>query len=223
MFTLFEDKTLDKAEKVQLIISYLLQLIIISTIFISIYRKSWFIAFLTAGILILTFLPAIINRSTKVYLPIEFHFITIVFIFASLFLGEIHSYYTYYWWWDIVLHTTSGMLLGIAGFVLVYVLNKEKRAYVKMKTGFVALFAFAFSITIGAVWEIVEFAMDAFFGLNMQKSGLIDTMGDLIVDVLGALVIALLGYYYIKDKNSLLFDRFVHRFVQKNPELFRKN
>ena len=119
------------------------------------------------------------------------------------------------------MHTTSGILLGIVGFVLVYNLNKEKRVQLKMNMGFVALFAFVFAVTIGSMWEIFEFAMDSFFGLNMQKSGLTDTMSDLIVDALGALFISIVGYLYIKDKKSLLFERLVHRFVEKNPGLFK--
>jgi len=221
MQLLFQDKTLGRAEKIQLISAYILQLIITVTIFISLYRNNWFTAFLTSGILLLTFLPAMIHRNTRVYLPIEFHFITIVFIFVSLFLGEIHSYYTYYWWWDIILHIASGILLGVAGFVLVYTLNRES-VHVKMNLAFVALFAFAFAVSIGSLWEIFEFAMDSFFGLNMQKSGLVDTMWDLIVDVLGALFISMLGHWYIKDRESFLFERLVHRFVRKNPRLFQR-
>ena len=36
--------------------------------------------------------------------------------------------------------------------------------------------------------------MDILFGLSMQKSGVIDTMGDLIVDAIGAGA----GYWYLK-------------------------
>ena len=37
-------------------------------------------------------------------------------------------------------------------------------------------------MTIGVIWEIFEFTMDHVFDLTMQKSGLPDTMTDLIVD-----------------------------------------
>ena len=140
----------------------------------------------------------------------------------AIFLGEVHGYYTRFWWWDLVLHSSSGFLLGIAGFVLVYVLNEEKRMVQKMKPGFIALFGFAFALALGAVWEIFEFSLDTVFGLQMQKSGLIDTMGDLIVDTLGAAFIALLGYFFIRKGKLFIFDRMIHRFVEKNKRLFMK-
>ena len=167
----------------------------------------------------LTLLPAIIQRSSKVYLPVEFHFVPIAYIFAALFIGDMHGYYTYFWWWDVVLHTMSGALLGIAGFVLIYVLNTEKKIFNRLRPGFMALFSFAFAVAIGAIWEIFEFTMDTNFGFNLQRTGLHDTMWDLIVDVAGALFIAIIGFFYVRSKNySTLFSRFVHRFVDKNPK-----
>jgi hypothetical protein len=216
-------KGLDKAEKIQLRISYFLQLIIAATTIVLLVRQKWLTGFLVAGILILTFLPAIIQRSYKVYLPVEFELITIIFIFAAVFLGEYHSYYAKFWWWDTVLHTFSGFLLGIAGFLMVYILNEDPKIHMKMKLGFVSIFAFAFAVMLGAVWEIFEFSMDSLFGFSMQKNGLVDTMWDLIVDSIGALAIAILGFFYIKRRSkSLIFRRMIYRFVDKNPKLFKR-
>lgn len=220
---LIQHQGLDRTDKIQLIISYILQLILLGTIGYSIYNQQWLNAFAVFGILFLTFLPKMLRQNFKVYLPIEFDFLAIVFIFAAIFLGEIHSYYTKFWWWDIILHSSSGFLLGLAGFLAVYILNEEKKIHLQMKPVFVALFAFAFAVMLGAVWEIFEFSMDTIFGLHLQKSGLIDTMGDLIVDTLGALVIAVLGYFYIRTDKLFIFNRMIHRFVEKNPRLFRKH
>lgn len=223
MNLLIQQQGLGKTDKIQLIISYILQLILLGTIGYSLYNQQWLNAFAVFGILFLTFLPKMLRHNFKVYLPIEFDFIAIVFIFAAIFLGEIHSYYTKFWWWDIILHSSSGFLLGLAGFLAVYILNEEKRIQLQMKPAFVALFAFAFAVMLGAVWEIFEFSMDTILGVQMQKSGLMDTMGDLIVDTLGALVIAVLGFFYIRTDKSLIFNQMVHRFVEKNPQLFKKH
>ncbi len=222
MSFLIQQPGLDRVDKTQLIISYILQLILLGTIGYSLYNQQWLNAFAVIGILFLTFLPKMLRQNFKVYLPIEFDFIAIVFVFAAIFLGEVHSYYTRFWWWDVVLHSGSGFLLGIAGFVLVYVLNQEQRMVEKMKPGFIALFGFAFAVALGAVWEIFEFSMDIIFGVHMQKSGLIDTMGDLIVDTLGAALIAILGYFFIRKGRLFIFDRMIHRLVEKNRKLFRK-
>jgi hypothetical protein len=72
-----------------------------------------------------------------------------IFVFASLFLGEVRSFYERIWWWDIALHTTSGLLLGILGFLLVYVLNENERVDVHMLPRFVAFFAFTFAVAWG--------------------------------------------------------------------------
>lgn len=220
---LIQHPGLDQANKIQLIISYILQLILLGTIGYSLYNQQWLNAFAVFGILFLTFLPKMLRHQFNVFLPIEFDFIAIIFIFAAFFLGEVHSYYTQYWWWDIILHSSSGFLLGIAGFLLIYILNEEKRIHLKMKPAFVALFAFAFAVMLGAVWEIFEFSMDTIFSVHMQKSGLLDTMSDLMVDTLGALVISLLGYFYIRTDKSLIFNRMIHKFVEKNQQIFRRN
>jgi uncharacterized membrane protein YjdF len=152
----------------------------------------------------------------------------ILFVFASMFLGELHGYYTRYWWWDIALHTTSGLLLGIFGFLLVYILNKDDRVDLSMQPRFVALFAFVFAVALGAVWEIFEFSMDQIFGTNMQKamfgdaSGLTDTMWDLIVDSIGAAIVSLIGYWHLKVQKQSMFDGWIRKFVQRNPQLFTR-
>jgi hypothetical protein len=222
MIWLFRDKKLDRADKLQLVITYIMQLIIFGAIVWSLVQQNWFNGFLTFAILMLTFLPALIHRNYKVFLPVGFHFATVFFVFTALFLGEIHSYYAWLWWWDVMLHTLSGIMLGLVGFILVYVLNREKHVSIKMKPGFLSLFAFAFALAIGGVWEIFEFSMDQLFGFSMQKSGLVDTMWDLIVDMVGALFISFIGYFYIRKEDSLFFTRVIQRFVQKNPQMFRK-
>lgn len=148
----------------------------------------------------------------------------------SLFLGEVRGYYTRYWWWDIALHTSSGFLLGIVGFLLVHVMNEVEDINRHMRPGFVAFFAFLFAVAIGALWEIFEFAMDTLLGLNMQKpmlgdpSGLTDTMWDLIVDTLGALVISILGYRYVRTgKNESFLERWIQDFVKGNPSMFNRD
>ncbi|QVL45522.1 MAG: hypothetical protein KFB94_09965 [Methylophilaceae bacterium] len=210
-------------------LTFILQALLMLGLVAEIWSQQWFNAVITSGIILITFAPLYLQKHFHVFIPAEFVLIAIAFIFASLFLGEIHDYYTRYWWWDIALHTVSGVLLGIVGFLLVYVLNETEKIGVNMKPGFVAFFAFLFAVGVGALWEIFEFAMDGFFGMNMQKpmlgdpSGLTDTMWDLIVDTLGAFVIAVLGYGYLKTaKNESFLERWIHAFIRGNPRLFRR-
>lgn len=177
------------------------------------------------AILLLTFLPLLLDRQFQVTIPHEFETLAIIFIYMSLFLGEVQGYYERFWWWDLALHAGSGFLLGILGFLLVYVLNQSERVDLHLGPGFTATIAFMFSVTMGVLWEIFEFTMDEMFGLDMQRvaMGVVDTMWDLVVDAGGALVIAVLGYGYLKTAaiDSFL-ERMIHRFIKANPHLFRR-
>ncbi|EDZ67180.1 hypothetical protein NOC27_507 [Nitrosococcus oceani AFC27] len=103
------------------------------------------------AIIAITCAPEILGPRLPVRISPEFEVLAIWFVFAALFLGEFQSYYERFWWWDIALHTTSGLLLGLLGFLLVYVLNENKRIDINMRPGFVTLFAFAFAVAVGAV------------------------------------------------------------------------
>ena len=81
----------------------------------------------------------------------------------------------------------------------------------------IALFAFSLAAASGGIWEIFEFCMDQAFGLNMQKSGLVDTMGDMMVNNLGALFSSLIGYIYLKSGEVSLLNTFIQRFKKENP------
>ena len=191
-----------------------------------IWNGQWLNALLVIAIILLVAGPSIFGPRLPVVMPAEIHVLAVIFIFSALFLGEVRSYYEKIWWWDIVLHTSSGFLLGIVGFLLVYVLNENKRVHLQMRPRFVALFAFLFAVTVGAFWEIFEFAMDSFFGMDMQKamfdddSGLTDTMWDLIVDIVGALVISGLGWSYLHRKEQSFLQAWIRKFIARNPQLF---
>jgi len=196
---------------------------------LALYQGRIQVAVETLLILIITFLPLAIGRRFQVKIPPEFELLAIVFLYASLFLGEVHNYYVRFWWWDLVLHGGAGFLLGIFGFLLVYVLNEKDNIHVELNPVFMSLFAFTFANALGGLWEIFEFTMDELFYLNMQKatvsdpSGLGDTMWDLIVNAVCALIISVLGYYYLRaNANNSFLENWINAFIRKNPGLFRK-
>src|SRR5690606_8663277 len=55
-------------------------------------------------ILCITFLPLLMGKHLKVSITHEFETLAVIFIYMSLFLGEVHGYYERFWWWDLVLH-----------------------------------------------------------------------------------------------------------------------
>jgi len=64
--------------------------------------------------------------------------------------------------------------------------------------------------------------MDQSFGMNMQKSGLMDTMGDLVIDMIGAGFGAASGYAYLKGRAYGGFTGVIDEFIRRNPRLFRR-
>jgi uncharacterized membrane protein YjdF len=188
----------------------------------------WFNALLVTVIALLVLAPTLLGRRLPVAIPAEFQILALAFMFSALFLGEVRGFYDDYWWWDIALHTSSGFLLGLMGFLLVYILNENERVDLNMRPRFVALFAFLFAVAVGAGWEIFEFSMDRLFGTRMQKamlgddSGLTDTMWDLIVDTLGALLISGMGWWYMHRRERSFIEVWIGKFIDRNPAMFHR-
>lgn len=208
-------------------ITLALQLVLLAQALFALWEMQWLTAGFTLLIIGITFFPVVLERRFRIFVPPQMQLLAIAFVFAALFLGEVRDYYLRFWWWDIVLHTSSGFLLGIVGFLLVHILNETDRVDIHLRPGFVAFFAFLFALGFGAVWEIFEFTMDQVFGMNMQKamlddpSGLTDTMWDLIVDTIGALVISILGWHYLKHGRRVSFlERWINSFIERNPRFF---
>ncbi|MFO8024067.1 hypothetical protein [Thiohalophilus sp.] len=194
---------------------------------LTLYNGLWLSAILIMAIMLVVLSPAIIGRHFQITVPAEFQLLAVLFVFASLFLGEIRRYYDRLWWWDIALHASSGLLLGLLGFLLIYILNENRRIELHLRPGFMALFAFLFAVTAGTLWEIFEFAMDYFVGTTMQKpmlgddSGLTDTMLDLVVDAVGALLISIFGWWYMKRGERSFIVDWIGKFIDRNPRLFK--
>lgn len=218
----------DAAARVQKWLFAVLQVIMLAGFALNIYEQQWMTAAVCAALIGVMFVPALIERRIKIDIPSEFEILAILFVFAAIFLGEVRNYYEQYWWWDILLHTMSGLLLGIFGFLLVYVMNETDRVDLHMRPAFVALFAFLFAVSVGALWEIFEFSMDQLFGLTMQKpmlgddSGLTDTMFDLVVDTLGAAIITLMSWWFTTHSRQSFVDAMIAKFVKRNPRLFKR-
>lgn len=180
----------------------------------------WSITFVSAATLILSMAPTLLAERFHLRLPISLVAIIVVFVFSTLFLGEVFDFYERYWWWDVVLHGGSAIAFGMIGFLFIfYLFEGDRFAAPPIAMTFIA---FCFAITIGAMWEIFEFSMDQLFGLNMQKSGLIDTMWDLIVDVIGASLGSFVGFFYLKGLELGGLGGVISEFVRLNKNMFRK-
>ncbi|MEA3514255.1 MAG: hypothetical protein U9R34_02175 [Nanoarchaeota archaeon] len=205
---------LDRIDKIQLKISFILKSALFVLMVVSIVRKDLFLIFSSVIALFFTFLPSIIERNYKINIPLEFETFVTLFLFLHFALGEMQGFYHKVAWWDLMLHSSSAVMLGILGFMIIYVLFYTKE--VKGNAFFIAVFSLFFALSLGAIWEIFEFTADMLFGFRMQGSGLVDTMVDLILDLIGALIAATLGYMYIIKKKKGLVHRMISRYYAFN-------
>jgi len=187
---------------------------------VALIAARWSTAYLAALTLALSFLPALFERHLRISLPLVFFVWIVLFVFGTLFLGEVFDFYERYWWWDILLHGGSAIGFGLAGFLFVFMLFEGDRFAAPPLA--IAFIAFCFAVSIGVAWEIFEFGMDRLFGMTMQKSGLVDTMGDLIVDCIGASIGAWAGYFYLKGWKTGWLSHPIRDFVRLNRGRFGK-
>ncbi len=227
---------MSRSDRLYLLLTVVIRLSLVVAILGAVWETAWMTLFVSSLALLLSFLPHFIQRTYSVRLPGEIQIIMVLFIYAALFLGMAREWYHRIWWWDSLMHGLSGVALGFAGFLILYVLYKTG----KLQASFflIALLSFCFAVSMGALWEIFEFGVDEFFGEDMQRArfpiekieahpegsriAIYDTMWDMMLNTLGALLASVAGYMYLKNGEIFLFDRLIQKFERVNPELFGK-
>ncbi|MEH6741529.1 MAG: hypothetical protein V7695_23685 [Sulfitobacter sp.] len=187
---------------------------------ISLGLARWSLAFVSFTTLALSLLPPLLAARWSLTLPLPVLIFTTLFFFASIFLGEAFDFYERLWWWDLALHGSSALGFGLTGFLFVFMLFDGDRFAAPPSA--IAFITFCVAMTVGAIWEVFEYAMDTSFGLNMQKSGLDDTMGDLIVDAIGGCIASLTGYVYLVRNSAGMLGRGLSQFIGLNQRLYQK-
>lgn len=157
----------------------------------------------------LTLIPSFLVHKDIMVVPAIIQTAFTVFVFCAMFGGDVLSFYNRVSWWDSFLHLSSGILFSVTGYMLFISLNRSPEVRSQLNPVSVIMFTFCFALACGAIWEIFEFAVDCFFGANMQRwqntipveqwaamqnvtnlsqPGLIDSMKDLTVDTAGAIL-----------------------------------
>lgn len=192
---------------------------LIGGLYLSLRRRQWAISWLWSGFtsflaLLLTYVPDYLKYRDVMMAPASFQVAFSLFIFLSMFLGNLMDFYHRIPWWDTMLHFSSGFLLSLAGLILLVSLIREPDLLRQIHPAVFFLFSLVFSLACGAVWEIFEFYGDALMGMNMQRwqsdltpqqwaaikdvshrsnPGLMDTMKDLTAGSVGALLASFLA------------------------------
>ena len=233
-----------KEQKGVFILFSLLRIMVVAAFVRSIMIGNYESANTCILVLLLFFLPSLLEDKLKVKLPALFEGIIYCFIFAAEILGEVDHYYTLIPIWDTLLHTLNGFLFAAVGFSTIYILNRNSKK-LNLSPLYLVLVAFCFSMTIGVLWEFFECGADLFLGADMQKDfvvntfhsckldptnnqtailvedvtktvintssgktfvvnggyldiGILDTMKDLLVNLIGAIVFSTFGFIYLK-------------------------
>ncbi|WP_179134182.1 hypothetical protein [Enterococcus villorum] len=163
-----------------------------------------------AGILLI-FLPQIVRKIARIYVPDAIVLFYWFFLFISVFLGTGMHLISIISFWDKILHAVSPMVLTALGYGLIGLLMKDAPIS-KTSPWLFLLFGFAFAGVCGVFWEFWEFLCDQFLGMNLQRfaasdgtlfvgrAALMDTMGDLFTNTIGALIMGI--FAWVQGRNN---------------------
>ena len=171
-----------KSNKFLFFVYFFLRIIVFAILVRSVWRADYQGTFYCLLSLILFGIPPFVEHKLKIDVPDTLEVIILFFIFANEILGELASFFVNVPNWDTLMHTISGFLCAAIGFALVDILNREEKFSFNLSPLYVAFAAFCFSMTVGVMWEFFEFGVDRFFGGDMQKDYVINTIKSVSLD-----------------------------------------
>ncbi len=175
-------RRLKRKSRATLITYAVIRLLILAVMIRSITAGNSENAFTCLLSLFLLYLPSIIERKLEMRLPTALEITVVVFIFASEILGEIACFYVTVPFWDKAMHTVSGFIYAAVGYSMADILNRDHRISFRLSPVFLAVVAFCFSMTIGALWEIFEFSVDVLLNKDMQKDTVLHEITSVALD-----------------------------------------
>ena len=174
-------------------------------------------------LLLLTF-PILLRKRFAIQIPLLITVLCAAFGFVAMIMGDGLNFYGKYRWWDSALHLFSGGVLAFVGLWIISIIFEDSHQQIFANRIFVAFYVLLFGVSCGVIWEICEYAFDAFMGTNTQQfmatttsslplpediplnghEALSDTMTDLILDLVGSLMVSVYVYFrYDKLMNHL--------------------
>lgn len=196
-----------------LLIKYTVLGVLVLVCLFQLVEQNWAGAFMAFQAFLFSLVPTFLKKFYGIRTPHILQAGVVLFMFATIFLGEVAQFYEKYPWWDLIFHTLSGVGFGLVGYMMLILTYRKQN--VRLAPLFTSVFAISFSLAISAVWEILEFIIDTLLNTNMQPSAE-DTMWDLVVGLIGALVSALSGYRYLQYNETHGMNTIIDEGVRKN-------
>ena len=172
----------NKKHKGSMLVFSVLRVLVVVVLLRQISLHNYEGAFLCVLTLVLLYLPCWIQSKVNVELPQPLEITILCFIFSAEILGEVNAFYIKIPEWDSILHMINGFLMAAVGFSMAMLLNRHKKAVFALSPLFLAVTAFCFSMTIGAMWEFFEFGMDSVFHTDMQKDTVVKSIYSVALD-----------------------------------------
>ncbi len=174
----------------------------------ALYFNAPFFMAIASWFLVLILLEKITGRSYNSW----FEYFILVFLILSNWMGGDLGFYDTIPWWDEMLHFTYGFTFAFLGYRMIVAFLEEQG--VKKDPLMVVVFSLCFSIALGAVWEIYEYAMDTWFGDYFIENGITlmqedrgsgedritDTMNDIILETASALTFNVIAYISLTNE-----------------------
>ncbi len=212
-FTRLKDRYVTREDKAALVVRWFIRLMLLAMALLEIRLGRQHIMYLNLFLLALTFLPVAIKLIFRVSFPLSFEGLFYLSLLALVVAEKFLE--------GMFIQAFLGFLLGVIGFVLIYVLyyNRQEDANDLL----VVLFTFCFAASFGAVWEVTQYV-----AIEMLEIGLAGYAGDytslmLMRIIGGALIAAGLGYVYLLLESHGLIKNLMKPFISKNPDLVKED
>ena len=195
-----------------------LQALMVAILGIGLYTGNAGIALNAAVGLLVTQLPALLERKFRITMSVGLVlWITLAMFLHALgtvpLLGpDFESLYGATWWWDHMTHALSSSLVVGSAYAVTRALQ-EHTEYIHMGPKFTFAYLLVFVMAFGVFWELIEFyiAVGAeLFGVPqvLTQYGLDDTVLDLVYNTIGGLLVAVFGTTYLTGISDQLRGRF---------------
>ena len=230
----YSEKTKRRVRTFKRILSFIVLILAIATMVALFYVKKekmrvrlFFSLLQYIAMSIVLISPRLLKKFANFEVSVEVHISVTAFAFLGLVLGDGLNFYGKIGWWDSLLHFTSGIILSFIALWLLQMLIL-RRKYLFMHRALLYIFVVAFSLAVGAVWELCEYTVDDIFHTNNQQymattrativssddepleghDALADTMKDLALDLAGAILVVCyecskkeITQYYVSKKD----------------------
>lgn len=162
---------------------------------------------ISLSLILIVFIPNILRKNgVKITPTIEF--IYLLFIFLAQTLGSVLDFYQTFYFYDKAMHFLSGILTSLIG---IYILVKSG-IYSKRNVLFNCIIIIFTALALASFWEMFEFICNIIFGgdaQNVVKTGVDDTMIDIIAAFLGSILLCTAYLYEEESKNNFLIKKYI--------------